>query len=248
MPERAPHLRGVRPPRPHVVIAGGGVAAIEALLALRHIAGQQVSITLLAPERSFVHRPSSVSGPFGLGGPAPLDLGAVAHDHGAELVQGALDGVDTERRVVVLHGGEAIGYDRLVVAVGAVQRPAVPGAVTFGGPGQAGEVAAVLDKVERREARRLIFAVPAQATWSLPVYELAMMTAIDLRDRGIDLATLGVVTPEPEPLRLFGAAAGAALREMLDARGISLWTGARPIELTRVCCTSSQGRRCARTR
>ena len=58
-----------------------------------------------------------------------------------------------------------------------------------------------------------------------------MMAAVDLRDRGVTDATLGVVTPEPEPLRLFGPAAGVAMREMLDARGISLWTGARPLGL-----------------
>ena len=231
MPEHRAHLKGVRPSRPRIVIAGGGVAAIEALLALRHIVGEQVSITLLAPERSFVHRPSSVAEPFGFGGPAPIDLAAIAHDRGAELAQGALDGVDTERRVVVLHGGEVLGYDTLIVAVGARPRPAVPGALTFTGPAEAAEMATVLDRIERGEARRLIFAVPAEATWSLPIYELAMMTAIELRDRGVDRATIGIVTPEPEPLRLFGPAAGAALREMLDARGISLWTGARPVEL-----------------
>ena len=72
MPEHPAHLRSVRPPRPRIVIAGGGVAAIEALLALRHLAGEQVAITLLAPERRFVHRPSSVASPFGLGGPASV--------------------------------------------------------------------------------------------------------------------------------------------------------------------------------
>ena len=40
MPEHRGHLKGVRPPRPRVVIAGGGVAAIEALLALRHVVGE----------------------------------------------------------------------------------------------------------------------------------------------------------------------------------------------------------------
>jgi sulfide:quinone oxidoreductase len=71
-------LRGVRSPRPRVVIAGGGVAAIEALLALRHLVGEQVSIELLAPDRTFVHRPSSVAEPFGFGGPGPLDLADLA--------------------------------------------------------------------------------------------------------------------------------------------------------------------------
>jgi sulfide:quinone oxidoreductase len=228
MSEHETHLRGVRSGRPRIVIAGGGVAAIEALLALRHIIGEQVAITLLAPERSFVHRPSSVAGPFGLGGRAPLDLARIAEDQRAELQRGALERVDADRRVVV-GDGEELPYDRLIVAVGAVPKPAVAGAITFAGPAQAAEVAALLDRAERRELRRLVFAVPAESTWSLPIYELAIMAAVDLRDRGVTDATLGVVTPEPEPLRLFGAAAGEALREMLGARGISLWTGMRPI-------------------
>ncbi|HYH90119.1 MAG TPA: FAD-dependent oxidoreductase [Solirubrobacteraceae bacterium] len=216
---------------PQIVIAGGGVAAIEALLALRHVVGEQASVTLLAPERSFVHRPSSVGGPFGLGGPGAVDLAALARDQGAELVSAALEAVDPARRVVRLGDGGELSYERLIVAVGAVPKPAIPGSVTFAGPAQAAEVVAVLDRVERREARRLIFAVPREATWSLPVYELAIMAAVDLRDRGVANATLGIVTPEPEPLRLFGAAAGAALRAMLDARGITLWTNTRPLEL-----------------
>jgi sulfide:quinone oxidoreductase len=229
MPEHPAHLRSVRPPRPRIVIAGGGVAAIEALLALRHLAGEQVAITLLAPERRFVHRPSSVASPFGLGGPASVELEALASDQRAELVPGRLDAVDPARRVVVLGDGHELEYDALVVAVGAVPHPAVPGAVSFAGPGQAAEVAATLDRVERRELRRLVFAVPGGTTWSLPVYELAMMAAADLRARGVVDATLGIATAEPEPLALFGPAAGEALREMLDARGIALWTRSRPL-------------------
>jgi sulfide:quinone oxidoreductase len=229
--EHAAHLKPVRHPRPRVVIAGGGVAAIEALLALRHVVGEQVSVTLVAPERSFVHRPLSVAGPFGLGGPAPIDLAELARDHGAELVQGTLDAVDPKHHTVVLGNGAELAYGVLVAAVGAVPKPGVPGAVTFSGPGQTADVAAVLDHVEQGEARRLVFAVPGGATWSLPIYELAMMTAADLRARGVVSVTLGIVTPEPEPLQLFGEAAGAAIREMLDARGISLWTRTRPLEL-----------------
>ena len=222
-------LRSVRPPRPRVLIAGGGVAAIEALLALRHLVGEQVSIQLLAPDHVFFHRPSSVARPFGLGGPAQLDLAALARDHKAQLWHARLEGVDPARRVALIAGGEAAPYDVLIVAVGTNQSPAVPGAITFAGPGQAAEVAALLDAVERGESRRLVFAVPAGATWSLPIYELAMMAAVDLRDRGARNATLSLVTPEDEPLRIFGAAAGAALREMLDARGVALLTNTRPL-------------------
>ena len=244
----AAHLKGVRAPRPRVVIAGGGVAAIEALLALRHIVGEQVSIPLLAPERSFVHRPSSVAEPFGLGGPAPIDLAAIARDQGAELRRGALD-ADRARTSHRVTGGEALPYDVLVVAVGAVPTPAVPGALTFAGPAQAADVAAMLDRVERRELRRLVFAVPAESTWSLPVYELAMMAAVDLRDRGVTDATLGVVTPEPEPLRLFGAAAGAAhAGDARRARHLAVDGCPAAGAARRDCSTSSQGHRCAPTR
>ena len=228
MPEDRGHLKGVRRPRPRIVIAGGGVAAIEALLALRHIVGGQVSITLLAPERSFVHRPSSVAGPFGFGGPAPLDLAEIARDHGAELERGSLDAVDPTRHVAIT-GDRELPYDILIVAVGAVHAPAVPGALTFAGPAQADDVAAILDRVERRELRRLVFAVPGGSTWSLPVYELAIMAAVDLRDRGVADAVVGVATPEREPLGLFGSVAGEAVRQMLEARRIALWTGVRPL-------------------
>ena len=230
MTERDRHqVRSVRSPRPRVLIAGGGVAAIEALLALRHLVGEQVSIQLLAPDPVFVHRPSSVARPFGLGGPAQVDLAAFAREHEAHLWRGRLEGVDPARRVALVAGGEAAPYDVLIVAVGTTPKSAVPGAITFAGPGQAAEVAALLDAVERGESRRLVFAVPAGATWSLPIYELAMMAAVDLRDRGVRNATLSLVTPEDEPLRIFGAAAGAALRDMLDARGVALVTNTRPL-------------------
>src|SRR5215210_2664136 len=208
--------------RPRVVIAGGGVAAIEALLALRAQVGEQVSVVLLAPERRFVHRPSSVATPFGLDGPAPLDVQVLTQQQGARLRRAGLRAVDPLRRIAVLSGGDSLSYDALVVAVGAIPRPAVDGAITFAGPAQAAEVATVLDAVERREVRRLAFAVPAGATWSLPAYELAIMAAVDLRDRGVADADLTVVTPEPEPLRIFGCAAGDAVRAMLDARRIAV--------------------------
>ena len=35
--------------RPHVLIAGGGVAGLETLLALRALAADRVDITILAP-------------------------------------------------------------------------------------------------------------------------------------------------------------------------------------------------------
>ena len=56
--------------------------------------------------------------------------------------------------------------------------------------------------------RSVAFAIPRGAVWTLPVYELALLTAAHgshAREiRGVELA---LVTPEDEPLQLFGPAA-----------------------------------------
>jgi sulfide:quinone oxidoreductase len=41
----------------HVLIAGGGVAGLEAALALRELAAEQVATTMIAPDPEFVYRP-----------------------------------------------------------------------------------------------------------------------------------------------------------------------------------------------
>jgi sulfide:quinone oxidoreductase len=206
------------------VIAGGGVAAVETLLALHELVGPHVAIELLAPEREFVHRPASVGAPFGFGAPAPLDLDALAASKGASVRRAALDDVDRDRGVALLAGGGEVPYDRLVIAVGARTHSVVPGAIRFAGPEDVAALQGVLDALERGAVRAVAFTLPPRTTWTLPVYELAVMAAIDLRDRGVRDARLTVVTPEREPLWLFGSAAGDAVRRLLAERGISLRT------------------------
>ncbi len=57
-------------PRPRgalkVVVAGGGVAALEATLALRALAEERVWIDLLSPDPRFWYRPLAVVEPFGM--------------------------------------------------------------------------------------------------------------------------------------------------------------------------------------
>jgi len=49
-----------------VLIVGGGVAALEALLALRDMAGDRVRLTFAAPDPDFSYRPLAVAEPFAL--------------------------------------------------------------------------------------------------------------------------------------------------------------------------------------
>ncbi|MBN9622159.1 MAG: hypothetical protein J0H06_04270, partial [Actinobacteria bacterium] len=66
-----------------VLIAGGGVAALEAALALRHLTGDRVETTICSPRRDFVYRPYAVGVPFGAARVASFDLAALAARAGA---------------------------------------------------------------------------------------------------------------------------------------------------------------------
>ena len=51
----------------HVLIAGAGVAGLEAALALRALAEDRVSVELVSPDPDFVYRPLAVAAPFRIG-------------------------------------------------------------------------------------------------------------------------------------------------------------------------------------
>jgi hypothetical protein len=51
-----------------VVIAGGGIAAVEGLLRLRRL-GDSLDLCLLAPDDDLVYRPAAVRQPFAFGPP-----------------------------------------------------------------------------------------------------------------------------------------------------------------------------------
>jgi NADH dehydrogenase FAD-containing subunit len=61
-----------------VVIAGGGVAALEAALALRALAEDRLSVEMLAPEHHFWYRPLAVAEPSNLGEARQFELPELA--------------------------------------------------------------------------------------------------------------------------------------------------------------------------
>ena len=67
-------LHSVNDSRFRVLIAGGGVAGLEGLLALRHLVGVRARIEVLAPEREFTYRQLAVAEPFSAGEVARFDL------------------------------------------------------------------------------------------------------------------------------------------------------------------------------
>jgi sulfide:quinone oxidoreductase len=219
-------MSGPMPDR--VLVAGGGVAAVEALLALRELAGDHVEIDVLAPQRKLVQRPQSVVTPFGFGAIPDVLLDEVARRTHAAFRDGALVAVDGPRGVAIAGDGSELAFDHLLVAVGAAPRGAIPGALTFAGPRDAGALRALLERASAGAIKRLVFAAPAGASWTLPLYELAIMAAMDLRNRGVTGARIAVVTPEQRPLGIFGDVGAAAIERMLAERAIELLCGRRP--------------------
>jgi sulfide:quinone oxidoreductase len=213
-----------------VLIAGGGVAALEAALALRALAEDRVEVELLAPQPHFWYRPLAVAEPFDLGEVRKFELSELAAAAGATFSPGALTAVDAGSRQAQTSAGSSIPYDVLLVACGALPTPAVPGALTFRGPADTEKIRQLLEEIVRGHVARVAFVVPWGAVWSLPIYELALMTAAYLAERDLNVE-LALVTPEEEPLQLFGRAGSEAVRELLEERGIAVRTGACPVEL-----------------
>lgn len=81
-----------------VVVAGGGVAAIEGLLRLRRLLGDEAKITLLAPNDDFAFRALSVKEPFAQGAAKRHSIRHIASDTGAELVKDTFAWVDPTGR------------------------------------------------------------------------------------------------------------------------------------------------------
>jgi sulfide:quinone oxidoreductase len=213
-----------------VLIAGGGVAAVEALLALRALAGDRVTIAMVAPDSRFRYRPLSVTEPFGLGVSRDLDLLEIALEHGATFLRDALVAVDTDARNVATTGGRILDYDLLLLATGTRRVEAVPGAVTFRDSDEAGSMSDVVADLDRGRVQRIAFAVPGEVSWPLGLYELALLCAARVRELELPGVELTVVTGESRPLEVFGARAGEVVGQTLDGAGISVRLAARPIE------------------
>jgi sulfide:quinone oxidoreductase len=211
-----------------VTIVGGGVAALEAMIALRRLAEERVAIELVAPTPEWSYRPLAVAEPFGLGEATRYDLVRIARDHGASMQLSGLESVRPEDHELRTWDGRTFDYELLLIAVGAELTTSLAGSVTVNGPGYTGRFRALLDALEAGRIRHVAFAVPAATSWPLPLYELALMTAARVAELGLRGVELSFVTPEEHPLALFGAAASEAVRTLLTDRGIQLLTGCRP--------------------
>jgi sulfide:quinone oxidoreductase len=203
-----------------VVVAGAGVGGLETLVALRGLVGQRVTLMLLAPEDEFVIRALEVGEPFGLGHPQRYAIADLADDLDATFRHDAVHRVERDDRVVGLQSGDEIAYDALVLASGAFPYPAYEHGVCLDRAHHADAFDEVVADLRGGMVQRLAIVVPPGCTWTLPAYELALITAAMAAP--VD-ATL--VTSEHEPLNAFGPPASDLVRSLLADAGVQLLSG-----------------------
>lgn len=217
--------------RAHVVVAGSGVGAVEAVLALRALAGERVSIDLVAPEQHFSYRPLAVVEPFGFAAPSRLPLDRLTRTHDVRHRHDAVAHVDARGHRVQLTSGGRLAFDALIIATGARPQTWLHGALTFRGEQDIAAYRELLGELEQGTTQRVLFAVPPGAAWTLPLYELGLLTAAWGADHRVIGAKLTIATPAHEPLALFGPAAARVVRDLFANRGISLLTASQVTSL-----------------
>lgn len=230
------------PSRAKVLIAGGGVAGLETALALQALAPEKVEVELLAPRQDFLYRPLSVGEPFDTAHVARYDLTELASRGGFTFTLSSLKAVEAENKRAVTHDGVELDYDFLVFVPGVKLFWSVPGATLFwGGPDEL-DSETVVKRLGEERIDNLVFALTAGRTWSLPAYELAMLTEASLS--GKDVASrpqVLMVTPEDRPLAVFGRNVSEAVTGLLEERGIGLVTGTHPVRFEHGVLTVAPG-------
>jgi sulfide:quinone oxidoreductase len=207
-----------------VVIAGGGIAGLEALICLHELAADRLDLTLLAPEPDFTYRPFIVEEPFSLAPAERRELAPVAAEFGARLTRGALAAVDATEQKLKLADGSELPFDSALVCIGARPVAALPSALTIVVSREPPSIDGLLRSAAEHHSKRLALVVPPGVGWPLPIYELALMA--ERRARALDLGLeCAVLTPESAPLIMFGRIASDAVAELLRARGIRVRTG-----------------------
>ena len=206
-----------------VVILGGGFGGLSAAHAVRRLAPEaQVTVIDRSPEfRMGLRKLWLLDGRSrpDEGGRPRSALGA----QGVDFRLAAIESIDLDRREVRA-GGDALGWDLLVIALGAEPRPdLVPGGVDGGfnlytaeGAAEAGARLAAL------ESGRIVIAITGVPIKCPPApFEAAFLIDDLLRRKGIrDRVEIEVVSPQPMSIPAAGPAACSAVEGRLGGKGI----------------------------
>ena len=222
-----------------MVIAGGGVGALEAMIALHATAAGRLTVTLVSAADTFIYRPLLIGEPFGLGRPARYPVDRLCRDNDTRFVQASVVAIAPDDHRVVLGDDTELEYDTLIVAVGARMVPTFEYGVTFDRETSPEDFAEVLADLREGLAPRVAMVVPDSVSWSLPAYELALMTAAWGAAEHPDQLSVSVVTHEPRPLAAFGSTVSDEVERLLTAAGVTSECGVHPDMLSHTALRAS---------
>lgn len=214
-----------RSERFEVLIAGGGVAGLEAAFALQHLAADRVRVRVVSGGTDFVYRPLAIGEPFNRSHAARMPLAELVQEAGAELISDALVHVDVDGRCAQLASGAKLDYDALLVATGAIIDPVLEHVTGIDDARMDQLLHGLVQDIEEGYLHRLAVIIPSPPAWPLPAYELALMASERAWEMQVDLEVT-LVTPERVPLDLFGPVASRGLTTLLGERRIEVITSA----------------------
>ncbi|WP_027008342.1 FAD-dependent oxidoreductase [Conexibacter woesei] len=215
-----------------VVIAGGGVAALEALAALGAVVPCRVTPVLITKTINFRYRPLLLGEPFGHGAPRAYPLDGIAADHGAELIADDVVEVMPDMHAVRTAGDALVPYDVLIVATGARAYPAFQDGIAFDRETSPEDFDEALADLGAGLAPHVAIVVPDGVTWTLPAYQLALQIAAWGRSHHASASVVTLLTPERKPLEAFGETVSLEVADLLEAERIVVRTGVHPDVVT----------------
>ena len=159
-----------------------------------------MTLELIAPSPRLAFRPAATGEAFGAK-VQKFDLRELAEDAGATYRRDTVEAVASRTSRLRLASGATAHYDAVVLATGARAQAAVPGAITYRDQRDSPAIVRMLAELRAGAISAVAFAAPAGVTWTLPLYELALLTAREINAHGLS-ARVTLVTPECAPLGL----------------------------------------------
>jgi sulfide:quinone oxidoreductase len=207
-----------------VLILGGGVGGLVAADRLRRALPPDHRVILIERERLHLFQPSLLWVAVGERRPENIQrpLDRLARE-GIELVKATIEVIDSSRHMVTAGGREYAG-DAMIVALGAELAPeTIPGLADGGNDLYTlNGATAIRDALQAFRGGRVVIltAAPAYKCPAAP-YEAAMLVEAWLRDQGRRAAIeLDFYAAEPGPMGVAGPIVSAAVRQMVESRGI----------------------------
>lgn len=208
-----------------VLVLGGGVGGNVVATELRRLLPPDHRITVVERSDTFVLGASLLRLIVGEARPDDVTRSiAGLSRQGIEVVTGEVERIDPEARRVTV-GARQLEAGHLVVALGAdLDAAAIAGLLEAGHSFYALEGAIALrDALARFDGGRIVVltAAPAYKCPAAP-YEAAMLIEGSLRRRGVrGRSSIDLYAAEPAPMGVAGPAVSAAVRGLLEAKGIA---------------------------